>query len=225
MLSADAARRDFAALSKTVSRGLQSTIFVALPATVGLLLVSRPVVAAILQRGQFTAADTDKTAMTLSFYAVGLVGYFAQQVLTRAFYSLQESRIPAQSAVLAVVINLVLNLILVWPLGTGGLAAATAICSYVQVAILAAALQRRFGWAILAGVGAASRGTVVATLAMTVAVLVVRHLLSGRSTAFMLLAAVFAGTGVYVLLARLLRLEMLSLLWDRRKREPPAPNQ
>ena len=120
MLSADAARRDFAALSKTVSRGLQSTIFVALPATVGLLLVSRPVVAVILQRGQFSVADTDKTAMTLSFYAIGLVGYFAQQVLTRAFYSLQESRIPAQSAVLAVVINLVLNLILVWPLGTGG---------------------------------------------------------------------------------------------------------
>ncbi len=222
VLSADAARRDFVALSKTVSRGLQGTIFVALPATVGLLLVSRPVVAAILQRGEFTAADTDTTAMTLSFYALGLVGYFAQQVLTRAFYSLQESRVPAKSAVLAVAINLVLNLVLVWPLGTGGLAAATAICSYVQVAILAAVLQRRFGWAILAGLGAAARGTAVATLGMALAVVAVRHLLSGRGTAFVLLAAVFVGAAVYVLLAKLLRMEMLSLLWDRRKRGPEA---
>ena len=56
----------------------------------------------------------------------GLQAGAAQQVLTRAFYSLQESKIPAQSAALAMFLNLVLNLTLVWPLGTGGLAAATA---------------------------------------------------------------------------------------------------
>jgi putative peptidoglycan lipid II flippase len=222
VLSADAARRDFAALSRTVSRGLQCTIFVALPATVGLLLVSRPLVAVILQRGQFTAADTDKTALTLSFYALGLVGYFAQQVLTRAFYSLQESGVPARSAVLAVFINLVLNLVLVWPLGTRGLAVATAICSYVQVVILAAALQRRFGWARLAGLGTATRGTVLATLAMAAAVWAVRQLLRGQSTAFALLAAVSSGAVVYLLFAKLLRLETLSLLWGRHQAESPT---
>lgn len=217
VMSADAARRDYAGLSQTVSRGLRCTIFVAMPATVGLLLISGPIVAAILQRGEFTHADTDKTAITLSFYALGLVGYFAQQVLTRAFYSLQESSVPAQSAVLAVFINLFLNLTLVWSLGTGGLAAATAICSYVQVAILAAVLQRRLGWRVLAGLGRAIRDTILATSCLAAAVVAARYLLGGRSTALMLLAAVFAGAAAYVLAARVLRVEMLSLLWSRRE--------
>ena len=217
VMSADAARQDFAGLCGTVSRGLRCTVFVAMPATVGLLLISRPVVAVSLQRGQVTDADTGRTAVTLSFYARGLMGYFAQQVLTRAFYSLQESGVPARSAVLAVFLNLVLNLTLVWPLGAGGLAAATAICSYVQVAILAAVLQRRFGRAVLAGLGRALGDTAFATLCMGAAVVAVRYLLGGRSTALVLLAAVIVGVTAYVAAARLLRIEMLSLLWERRR--------
>lgn len=215
VMSADAARQDFPGLCATVARGLRCTVFVALPATVGLLLVSRPVVAAILQRGEFTPADTDQTAIVLSFYTVGLLGYFAQQVLARAFFSLQESRVPARSAVLSMVLNLILNLALVWFLGAGGLALATAVCSYVQVAILAAALRRRLGWTILAGLGAALRDTILATLAMVAAVVTVHHLLRGQSTALMLLTAVAAGAVVYVIAAKLLRVEMLSLLRDR----------
>jgi putative peptidoglycan lipid II flippase len=222
VMSADAARRDFAGLCRTVSRGLRCAVFVAMPATVGLLLISQPIVAAILQRGRFTRADTSETAVTLCFYALGLTGYFAQQVLTRAFYSLQESSVPAKSAVLAVLINLVLNLTLVWFLGTGGLAAATAICSYVQVAVLAAVLRRRFGSAILAGLGGAIRDTILATLCLTAAVVAVRHLLDGRSAALVLVAAVLTGAATYVAAARLLHIEMLSLLWARRDgaREP-----
>lgn len=220
VMSADAARQDFAGLCGTVSRGLRCTVFVAMPATAGLLLISGPVVAVLLQRGEFTDADTRRTAVTLSFYALGLMGYFAQQVLTRAFYALQESRVPAQSAVWAVFLNLVLNLTLVWPLGAGGLAAATSICSYVQVAILATVLHRRFGRAVLAGLGRALWDTALATLGMGASVVAVCYLLGGRSTALVLLAAVLVGVAVYVATARLLRIEMLALLWERRRSVP-----
>jgi putative peptidoglycan lipid II flippase len=220
VMSADAARQDFTGLCGTVSRGLRCTVFVALPATVGLLLISRPLVAVILQRGEFTGADTGQTAVTLSFYTLGLMGYFAQQVLTRAFYSLQESGVPARSAVWAVFLNLVLSLTLVWPLGAGGLAAATALCSYVQVAILALALHRRFGRAVLAGLGRALGDTAFATLCMAAAVVAGRSLLGGRSAALTLPAAVLAGVTIYVATARLLRIEMLSLLWERRRSAP-----
>ncbi len=57
---------------------------------------------------------------------------------------------------------------------------------------------------------------------LALAVVAVRHLLGGRGTAFVLLVAVFAGAAVYLLLAKLQRMEMLSLLWDRRKRGPEA---
>jgi putative peptidoglycan lipid II flippase len=217
VMSEDAAKRDFAGLCRTVSRGLRCTVFIAMPATVGLLLICRPIVAVILQRGKFTDVDTGATAVTLCFYALGLMGFFAQQVLTRVFYSLQESGVPARSAVLAVVINLFLNLTLVWSLGTGGLAAATSVCSYVQVAILATVLRRRFGRSVLAGLGRALRDTVLATAAMAAAVAAARYVLAGRGTIFMLLGAVFAGAVVFLVAAKFLRIEMLSLLWERRR--------
>jgi putative peptidoglycan lipid II flippase len=219
VMSTDAARRDFAGLCRTVSRGLRCTVFVALPAAVGLLLVSRSLVALLLERGRFTEADTARTAVTLSFYALGLAGYFAQQVLTRAFYSLQESRVPAWSAVLAVFLNVTLNLTLVGPLGTGGLAVATSLCSYVQVAILAAVLGRRFGGAVLTGLGAALRDTMIATLCMAAAVIGISYLLRGHGNGLVLLLSVPAGVGVYLVAARLLGIEMLSLLWAGRTSE------
>ncbi|MEN6336518.1 MAG: murein biosynthesis integral membrane protein MurJ [Phycisphaerales bacterium] len=217
-MSADAAKRDFDSLGRAISWGMRCTVFVAAPATVGLLLISRLVVAVILERGQFTRADSVATAVTLSFYVLGLAGYFAQQILTRAFYSLQESKVPARTAVIAVAISLVLNLVLVWPLGSGGLAAATAICSYIQVAMLASALRRRLGPGVLAGIGRALRDTAVATICMAVAVWGVQRLLSQSSHLLSLGLAVFAGTLVFGAVAWALRIEMLSLFLGRGRR-------
>jgi len=209
-MSSDAARRDFDSLRRSVSWGLQGTVFVALPATMGLLLISRPVVAVILERGEFVPADSARTAVTLSFYALGLTGYFAQQVLTRAFYALQESRVPARTAVIAVGVSFVLNLVLVWPLGTRGLAAATSICSYIQVAMLVLALRRRLGAGVLAGTGRAMRDTALATGCMAAAVAGTGYL-AGRSGIVGLLLSVLIGTAVYVVVAKLLHIKMLSL--------------
>ncbi len=216
-MSVDAAKRDFDSLGRTISWGMRCTVFVALPATVGLWLVSRPVVAVILERGEFTRADSAATAVTLSFYVLGLAGYFAQQVLTRAFYALQESSVPARTAVIAVAIGAVLNLVLVWPLGSGGLAAATAVCSYVQVAMLAIALRRRLGSAVLVGIGRALRDTALATVGMALTVGGVQYLLSESSRVLSLGVAVLAGASVYCVLARLLRIEMLSLFLGKRR--------
>lgn len=212
VMSADAARKDFAALCRTVSRGFRCAVFVALPATVGLLIIRRPLVAALLERGEFTSQDTARTAFTLSFYVLGLTGYFAQQMLTRAFYCLQESAVPAKSAIAAVLANLILNLTFIWFLGTGGLAVATAICSYLQVTVLSVVLQRRFGLGIFAGLGKAIAQTMVATACMAAVVLACCYAGRQCNELLLLVVAVPAGVGVYVLFARLLRIEMLSLL-------------
>ncbi|MHC4645103.1 MAG: murein biosynthesis integral membrane protein MurJ, partial [Planctomycetota bacterium] len=136
VMSADAAKKDFQALCKTIARGIHAAVFVAIPATVGLLIVARPLVCALFQHGEFTSADTKAVARTLCFYALGLTGFFAQQIVTRAFYSTQDSRMPARSALAAVFANVILNLSLIWFMGTSGLALSTAICSYLQVLIL-----------------------------------------------------------------------------------------
>lgn len=216
VMSSDAAKKDFGALCRTVSRGLRCSVFVALPATVGLLLLAKPIVSAILQRGQFTADDTSLTAVTLAFYVLGLCGYFSQHVLVRAFYSIQESKVPATSAAIAVAANVVLNLTLMWFLGTGGLAASTALCSYMQVVILAVVLRRKLGPSILGGVGPAIVKTVFATLGMAVAVAAALYLMNGYSDLLKVAVAAPLGSAAYILGARLLHIEMLSLLTGSR---------
>ena len=222
VLSSDAARKDFDAFCATVSRGLRCAIFVALPATAGLWLIREPLVSVIFERGEFTGWDTVRTGGTLSFYALGLCGYFAQQVLARAFYSMQDSKTPARSALVAVLVNVVLNLTLVWFLGTMGLAAATAACSYLQVCILACVLRRRFGSAVLDRLMWALVKTAVATLCMFATAMIALWLSKGWADIFKLLLAVPSASVVYLLAAKFLHIEMLSLLMGRERQESGA---
>jgi putative peptidoglycan lipid II flippase len=215
-LSSDAAKNNFDVFCRTVSRGLRCSIFLALPAIAGLLLVGKPLVSVIFERGQFTTKDTSMTVWPLSFYVLGLCGYFGQQVLTRALYSIQESKVPAASAVIAVVVNVILNLTLVWLLAAGGLAAATAICSYLQVAILLSTLYRRLGRSILDGLAMALFKTVAATLFMSGIVLIILWLLKNWADSHKLLFCVPSAIVVYLLAAKSLRIEELSLLTDRK---------
>jgi len=221
VMSSDAARKDYAALAETIARGLRCAVFVALPATVGLLSIGRPLVSAIFERGQFTAKDTILTTWTLSFYVLGLTGYFAQQVATRAFYSIQDSKTPARSALVAVFINVVLNLTLVWYLGTGGLAAATAICSYLQVAILATVLRRRLGPHVLEGLARTTGKTIAATLCMYVVVLIALSFSKSWGDIFKLFLTVPLAAVVYLLASKFLHIEMLSLLIGPRRQKHP----
>ena len=216
VMSSEAARRDFDALVKTISRGIRGAVFIALPATAGLLLVRNLVISVIFERGRFTSSDTTLTAGVLMFYSLGLCGFFMQQVATRAFYSMQDSKMPARSAVVAVCVNIVLNLILIWFMGTAGLALSTAMCSYLQVVILVIALRRRFGSSILDGMLTTLIKTLTATIIMWIAGQCVLYLCralpdSTRFDALRLAVLVPTAAAVYTLAAKLLHIEMLSL--------------
>ncbi len=222
VMSSDAARKDFDALTGTIARGIKAAVFIAIPATAGIFLVARPLVSAIFEHGKFESADTPVVAWTLSFYAAGLCGYFAQQILTRAFYSLQDSKTPMRSAVIAVFVNIVLNLTLIWFMGVAGLALSTAICSYLQVFILVFMLRKRLGTHILDGLPVTLVKTLVATLLMWLVGAGVLHLCrywpAGTGFDILTLAVVVPSAAtVYLLVAKILHIEMLSLLTGRKR--------
>ncbi|MBE0537765.1 MAG: murein biosynthesis integral membrane protein MurJ [Phycisphaerae bacterium] len=223
VMSVDAAKKDFDGLCKTVSRGFGASVFVALPATVGTILVARPLVAAVFQHGEFLAEDTALTAWTLSFYSIGLYGYFAQHIATRAFYATQDSKAPALTAAVAVAVNVVLNLILLWFLGTGGLALSTALCSYLQVIILVRMLSKRYGDSLLQGLGPIVFKTVAGTTAMGLAaagaLAIMRNLPPTTLSDLIRLAVVVPLSAlVYLVASKLLNNEMLSLILPGRKK-------
>jgi len=224
VLSSDAAKGDMKALTRTVAQGLQSSVFVAIPATAGFFLIGKALVCMLFEHGKFTRGDTPVVALTLAFYASGLCGYFVQQILARAFYSMQDTRTPLRSALTAVAANILLNLTLIWVLGIAGLAAATALCAYLQAAMLAVALHRRLGSSLWQGVAPTFLRTLAATAAMGLVGLAVLALMKGlpddrRSDAVRVMAVVPAAGVTYLVAARLLRIEALSLILGSRKRQ------
>ncbi|MHC4771397.1 MAG: murein biosynthesis integral membrane protein MurJ [Planctomycetota bacterium] len=223
VLSAAAADKDEPLLSKTILNGFQLAFFVALPATAGLILVARPLTAVLFEHGQFGAEDTTQVRWVLIFYSVGLCGYFLQQLITRAFYSVKDSKWPARTAVIAVGVNVTLNLTLIWPLGVKGLALATALCSYLQVVILWLVLRKKFNLSVSAQNRVIFLKSLVGTVVMStfgaICLFVLSKLPQSRSFELLRLAVLVAVcAGVYALAARLLGNKMLGLLIKARKK-------
>ena len=217
VMSQFSTQRDFQGLAKTAAKALRTAVFIALPATVGLIIVARLLISLFFEHGRFSPKDTQMTAFTLTFYAIGLCGYFAQQILSRAFYSMQHSKLPMFSAVIAVVLNIVLNLVLVWPLGRGGLACSTALCSYLQVVILLVALHRTLGGDILSGFPLSLAKTAAATACMGAVGYATLKLSGHLHNAVRLALIIGFSVPVYLSVARLFRIKALSYLTDNKK--------
>jgi len=166
LLSSQAVQKDRAGFSESLSGAIRMVVFIAVPACVGLILVREPLVEAIFQRLRFTAGHAHETAETLFFYALGLMGYFFYQLVVRAFYAFQDSATPVKVALWTIGLNVVLNLVLIWPLGTGGLALSTAICATLQAAVLLSLLVRYYQLRITQGLWLTLIKTSIATAVM-----------------------------------------------------------
>lgn len=146
-LSRSAARREHAAMAKTVETSLIHLMMIMAPAAVGLLLLADPMVTLAYQRGRFDAHSTLLTARALRFYAPGLVTFSLYKVFVPAFYALKDTRTPVKIGLMAVGINLALNLLFVftWPefYRHAGLALATVLAAACNGVTLAVLLQRR----------------------------------------------------------------------------------
>ena len=108
-VSRAAARANIGEFKQNLQEGLRYMLFLAVPAAVGLVLLASPIIAALFQRGNYTAADTGQTAVLLQFYSIGLIGYSAVKVLSPAFYALDKVKFPVLVSVSGIVLNIVLN--------------------------------------------------------------------------------------------------------------------
>ena len=123
---------------QTLARSLGLVFLFTIPSAVGLIVLSRSLVAVIYERGEFTARDTEQTALALSLYCLGLAGYAAIKVLTPAYYALNDVRIPMATSLSSIFINYLLNWYLVRVLGWGhgGLAFATSLVATFNFCLL-----------------------------------------------------------------------------------------
>ena len=169
LLASQAKNRE--AFGQTVRRSLRLVVFVGLPASAGLMIVRDLLSGAVYQGGLFTSGDTEEVGFILLGYATAIWAYSMTQVLTRAFYAVDDIRTPVKIAVRMVILNVVLNVSLIWtPLGTAGLAWSTAFCAVVQAAILMRLIRKHVDFPADRTVVTSWCKTSVATLIMAAVV-------------------------------------------------------
>jgi putative peptidoglycan lipid II flippase len=161
MAARHAAVDDPDGIRRTVSRGLGLMLALNVPATVGLIVLSLPIVRVLFEHGRFQASDSEAVASALRFYSLGLVGYSAARIASPVFYAVGRNRVPVVISVASIGVNVVASLLLVGPLGFRGLALGTSIAALVHGCGLLVLL-----WSALGGLEATR---LVTTLAKTLA--------------------------------------------------------
>ena len=144
-----AARGERAEMRSTLAATLRAVYSLSLPATVGLLVLRRPLVKLLFERGAFEATSTEAVAWALAFYALGLVGHAGLEIIARAFYALHDTLTPVWVGGLAMGLNVAMSLVLPglferagWPTHAG-LALANSVATLVELLVLHVLIRRR----------------------------------------------------------------------------------
>ncbi len=144
-MSREAAAGDMDGLKDTLSFSLRMVFLIILPSSFGLAFLGRPIIKILFERGQFDSYSTMITQNALFFYAFGLAAFSGIKILVSCFYSMHDTMTPVKTAGAAVFVNVVLNLILMWPLKLGGLALATSISATLNFFMLFFRLKKKIG--------------------------------------------------------------------------------
>lgn len=222
-LAEHAARGDLAAFRQTVLALMRMTSFVVLPSAAGLVALSAPIVRGLLERGAFDARASALTAQALGLLALGLWAFSMSKGVTGAFYALRDTWTPVRLAIEAVALNVVLSVLLMWPLGLGGLALAAALSNTMNIVRLIRRLERRLAMPILRPLAGPLARMGLAAAAMAAGCRALWSLLASQPAWCSLPLVILAGCGGYGLACAWLRVEELSMLLRWIGQQIPRP--
>lgn len=125
------------------SRAFDSGLVLAMPATAALIFIPETLMAVLFQRGEFSASDSAASAAALRAYAIGVPAYVLVKVFSTAYFARENTATPVKFAIICAVINTILAIILLQPLAHVGIALATGITAWVNMALLGWGLHKR----------------------------------------------------------------------------------
>lgn len=243
IFASSAATAAFPTLANYVTRGrvervrtiimetLRSILFLTIPSAIGLIVLALPVIQVLLEHGNFTLGEAQFAAIALAFFAIGLPGLAAVEILTRSFYAYQDSRTPVIISVAQFILKIALSIILInlatygaqW--GMGALALSTSVASTLEAVVLFILLYQRIGNLGVRSLFGFFGRVAVAGIIMALVLLLLRAGLDrmiDTTTAtklyvpgilqavVKLLIELGAGTLVFLVVARLLRMDELN---------------
>ena len=141
-LSTEHATHEPEKFSQTLDWALRWAVLIAIPSSVALAVLAGPMLTTLFQYGAFAPGDVRMASLSLMAYAIGLSGFIFVKVLAPAYFSRQDTKTPVKVGIIAMVANLVFNLMLVFTLAHAGLALATALSSMVNAGLLYRGLRQ-----------------------------------------------------------------------------------
>ncbi|ASJ97583.1 MULTISPECIES: murein biosynthesis integral membrane protein MurJ [Shewanella] len=128
--------------AKTMDWGIKAILLMGVPAMCGLILLAKPMLMVLFMRGAFTVDDVYMASYSLMAYGSGLLSFMLIKVLAPGYYSRQDTKTPVRYGIIAMVSNMVFNLIFVFPFGYVGLAIATSLSALLNACLLYRGLHR-----------------------------------------------------------------------------------
>ncbi len=220
------AKNDIKEFKNTFISAINVITLVTLPITVGAVVLRTPIVSVLFQRGEFDQRATMLTATALLYYSLGMIFYGYRDILNRVFYSLHDTKTPMINGVIALICNIVLNLILVRYMQLGGLALATSIAAAITTVLLFISLRKKLGSIGLRRISVVAAKSSTAALLMGIALYYMnQHIFdimkSGLVGFASLLLMILAGALIYFIIIYLLKVEeinwMFRLIKSKRK--------
>ncbi|MGO1369365.1 murein biosynthesis integral membrane protein MurJ [Senegalia sp. (in: firmicutes)] len=143
MLSIESSKNELNGVIKIIDKGINVILIITIPAAIGIMILARPIVEVAYQRGAFDTNDTLMTYTALVFYTPGIIGISIRNLLSRVYYSLQDTKTPMINGIIAVSLNIILNMILVRYMDHRGLALATSLSSIIAMLLLFFSLKKK----------------------------------------------------------------------------------
>lgn len=199
LLGEYAAEKEWQAFQETLAKIFRILLFLTMPTAVGVALLSRPAVALLMERGQFSSQDTQVVASIMVLYLGMLFGQILISPLLRSFYALQDTTRPMVMAIVRFGTGIILRLLLL-PWSFYGLAVALSICSIGNVAFGYVLMRRQFPGFKLGFTPLFLGKLLGCALVMALAVAGLQQLLGGGNW-FSLPFTFLGGSGLFLMVA------------------------
>ena len=177
-MSTAAEKGDNQGIVDALQLALRQMLFVTIPIAVFTVFLGELLLRVIFLGGNFTESDLEATLWALRFYACGIPFFCTIKACVSAFYSRRDMKTPLKISIICIVVNIVLNVILMFPLQQAGIALATVISSLLNNVLLLILLQKEIKIRIRFGSTAMTvlKSLIASATAVTIAIILYRNI-------------------------------------------------
>lgn len=211
-------------LKSSISFSLRLMLFLTIPSMLALMALSLPIISVLFQRGAFDARTATLTGQALFCYALGLWAFSVLRVFISSFFALHDSKWPLKAAIVALIVNVVASVALMYPLKHNGIALALSISATVHVLILAFVLRKKIGTYLDRAFYTSVLKIIVSAVVMVAAIGFFDYFMPWDTSAgfktrlIYLISTIIVGAGVYFVCAYLLKIPEIHNIIGQLKR-------